>query len=90
MTASVLISFDFLLDIWQMALANVPFLYPLEKHFLTILKAKNMFYSIQYISSHQRWSIKKVVLQISQNSQENYCTRVSFLMKFQVSGLQLY
>ena len=40
MTASVLISFDFLLDIWQMALANVPFLYPLEKHFLTILTGK--------------------------------------------------
>ena len=40
MTASVLISSDFLLDIWQVALANVPFLYPLKKHFLTMLTSK--------------------------------------------------
>ena len=40
MTASVLISSDFLLDIWQVALANVPFLYPLKKHFLTMLTGK--------------------------------------------------
>ena len=34
-------------------------------------------------SSHQRCSIKKkVFLEISQNSQENTCTRVSFLIKF--------
>ena len=33
---------------------------------------------------------KKVSLEISQNSQENTCARVSFLMKLQVSGLQLY
>ena len=29
-------------------------------------------------------------LKISQNLQENTCTRVSFLMKLQASGLQLY
>ena len=34
--------------------------------------------------------IKKVFLEISQNSQENICARVSFLIKLQVSGLQLY
>ena len=33
---------------------------------------------------------KKVLLQISQNSQENTCARVSFLIKLQASGLQLY
>ena len=33
---------------------------------------------------------KKVFLEISQNSQENTCARVSFLMKLQASGLQLY
>ena len=35
-------------------------------------------------------SVKKVFLEISQNLQENTCARVSFLIKFQVTGLQLY
>ena len=33
----------------------------------------------------QRCSVKKVFLGISQNSQENTCPRVSFLIKFQTS-----
>ena len=32
------------------------------------------------------FSVKKVFLKISQNSQENTCTRVSFLIKLQTSG----
>ena len=32
-------------------------------------------------SSHQRCSVKKVFLEISQNSQENTCARVSILIK---------
>ena len=32
----------------------------------------------------QRCSFKKLFLEISQNSQENSCTRASFLMKLQV------
>ena len=32
----------------------------------------------------------KVFLEISQNSQENTCARVFFLIKLQASGLQLY
>ena len=35
-------------------------------------------------------SLKKVFLEISQNSQENTCARVSFLIELQASGLQLY
>ena len=35
-------------------------------------------------SSHKRRSMKKSSLKISQNSQENKCVRVSFLIKFQV------
>ena len=31
-----------------------------------------------------RWSIEKVFLEISQNSQENNCARISFLIKLQV------
>ena len=34
-------------------------------------------------------SIKKVLLDISQNSQENTCARVSFLIKLQASGCNL-
>ena len=39
-------------------------------------------------SSHHVCSIKKVLLEISQNSQENPCAKVSFLTK--PLGLQLY
>ena len=38
----------------------------------------------------QRCSVKKVLLKISQNSQENTCARASFLIKLQASGLQIY
>ena len=36
-----------------------------------------------------RFSVEKVLLEISQNSQENTCARVSFLMKLQALGLRL-
>ena len=38
----------------------------------------------------QRCSVKKVFLEISQNSQENTCIRVSFLIKLLALGLPLY
>ena len=38
----------------------------------------------------RRCSLKKVFLEILQNSQENICARVSFLIKLQALGLQLY
>ena len=38
----------------------------------------------------QRCSVKKGVLKTSQNSQENNCARVSFLVKLQAWGLQFY
>ena len=34
--------------------------------------------------------MKKVLLEISQNSQESTCARASFLIKLQTSDLQLY
>ena len=37
-----------------------------------------------------RCSVKKVFLKMSQNSQENTCARVPFLIHLQMSGLQLY
>ena len=36
-----------------------------------------------YRSSHRQCSVKKVFLEISQNSQENTCARASFLIKLQ-------
>ena len=41
-------------------------------------------------SSHQRGSVKKVFLEISQNSQENTCARVSFLIKLQNKPATLF
>ena len=35
------------------------------------------------VSAVQRCSVKKVFLEVSQNSQENACARVSFLIKLQ-------
>ena len=35
----------------------------------------------------QRCSVKKVFFKISQNSKENTCARLSFLIKLQASGL---
>ena len=35
-------------------------------------------------------SVKEVFLEISQNSEENTCARVSFLIKLQAWALQLY
>ena len=40
-------------------------------------------FEVTYRSSHQRYSVKKVFLEISKNSQENTCARVSFLIKLQ-------
>ena len=37
-------------------------------------------------SSHWRCSVKKLFLEILQNSQEHNCARVSFLIKLQASG----
>ena len=57
-------------------------------------------YTIHWIRSQSTWcrveaavqrcSVKKMFLEISQNSQENTCTRGSFLIKLQVSGLKLF
>ena len=44
----------------------------------------------KYRSSRPEVLFKKVLLEISQNSRENTCARVSFLIKLQTSGLQLY
>ena len=46
---------------------------------------------LQHISEAvvQRCFVKKVFLEISQNSQENTCARASFLTKTKVAGLSI-
>ena len=39
---------------------------------------------------HIGCSVKKLFQQILKNQQENTCVRVSFLIKLQASGLQIY
>ena len=46
--------------------------------------------SVTCRSNRRRSSIKQVFLKISQNSQESTCARVSFFIKLQAWGLQLY
>ena len=48
---------------------------------ITLKKFRNIY---------QRYAIKKMFLEISQNSPKSTCTRVSFLIKLQASSLQLY
>ena len=60
---------------------------------LTILKHVENWYWHSWSSYKvweaviQRCSVKKVFLKISQNSEENICARVSFLIKLQTWGL---
>ena len=59
------------------------------RKFLIIENIKNMP-RIKSEAVIQRCSVNKVFLEISQNSQENTCARVSFLIKLQPSALWLY
>ena len=54
---------------------------PTGKSFTTTYHSlkNNDYYSQNYRKSHQRCHIKKVVLKISQNSQESICVRTSGL-----------
>ena len=58
-----------------------PLINSLLKHFLINLIIKSIALSTEAVA--QRCSVKKMFLQISQNSQENTRDRVSFLIKLQ-------
>ena len=49
-----------------------------------------MAIGILEVAAQKKCSVKKFFLEILQNSQENTCTRDSFLIKLQASGLQVY
>ena len=61
------------------------------------------FYSILYVATHLTYLpliiirssrldvyVKKLFLKVSQNSKKNICIGVSFLIKLQTLGMQLY
>ena len=67
-------------------LAGKNLTFSLSNGILQRIFIKHLYY---FRSCHQRFSIK-LFLEVSQNSKENTCARVSFLIKLQVSGLQRY
>ena len=56
---------------------------------MRLIKVNTLFYFISE-AVVRRCSVKKMFLEISHNSQENTCARVSFLVKLQVWGPLLY
>ena len=55
---------------------------------LSLIFIMKLYYVLEAVT--QRCSVKKVFLEISKNSHENTCARISFLVKLQASGLQFY
>ena len=60
-----------------------------DKLGLTKFTKKNTIYTLVPEAVFSRCSVKKVFLEISQNSQENTCARVSFLIKLQTPATLL-
>ena len=55
------------------------------------IEMKQSILDLCFLRSHRNcFFFKKLFIKISQNSQENTCTRVSFLINLQVRRLQLY
>ena len=63
-------------------IVKIVFIHNFEKIYSNLSSVSFKFCNIRYRSSHQRCSIKTVFLEISQNSQENTCTRISFSRTF--------
>ena len=62
--------------------------YPIPPKYLNFSVGwfKTMDNVVAFRSSHQGCSVRNVFFKISQNSQENTCARVSFLIKLQASA----
>ena len=61
-----------------------------ERLLLAVWEENRIFKHLQKQPPKVFCDVKKLYLEISQNSQENTCIRASFLIKLQGSGLQLY
>ena len=67
--------------------ANQPFLYRVEWNISLSLWVSLSYADFSLVrSSHQKYSVKNVFLEISQISQENTCARISLLIKLQASA----
>ena len=64
-------------------------IYTIHKY-LSIFNIYHIRQNISNRSSHQRCSLKKGFLEISQNLQENICARVSFLIKLEAFFSELH
>ena len=73
-------------------LRNIQATYYVWKEVIHYRRKSSSLFSIKSFSTEavaQRWSVKKLFLKISQNSQENTCARVSFLIKLQAQQLHV-
>ena len=85
------LSFAYCLECYLFAVFQEPFPGGMKTFFKTFEKCSgktslvSLFWcsTIPLLSSPQRCSVKKVFLEISQNSQEKICARVSFLINLQ-------
>ena len=60
------------------------------RHWSLKIDSLNWLVNLLTKTGHRRCSIKKGALKNFENSQENTCARVSFLIKLQASEMQLY
>ena len=80
---------------WAFSLKLVQYLYQISCHstdFFALYLLLKILFVYQHSSPEaatQRCSIKKVFLEISQNSKENTCAKVSFLIKLQTAPATL-
>ena len=68
-------------------IVKIAFNHNFEKNYSNLSSVSFKFCNIKYRSSHHRCSIIKVFLEISQNSHENTCARVSFLRTVFIENL---
>ena len=74
--------------LWQTALK---FIYSTLEYFVSNeVTCKQSPATLSSEAIVQKCSVNKIFLEISQNSQENTCNRVSFLIKLQASGTGIF
>ena len=76
------VTFDFSYDLIEQY-QNVYRIEITKSLFYSVFSSKITIYCLNVRSIYQRCSIKKLLLEISQNSKENTCAIVSFLIKLQ-------
>ena len=77
---------EFFLSNFEFILNEITNAKPYLGGFSLIIMQKQMVESECVRSSQQRCSVKELFLEILQNSQENTCARVSFLVKLPKGG----